>query len=552
MNIASRVHPLAEPEGICLSSQVFDQVCHRLPYQFDRLGPQNLKGVEEAVEIYRVRLPWNSGEVMSEASPIPRLAVLPLANISPDPKDEYFADGLTEELISVLSQIGGLRVISRTSASHFRGTGKTVKQIGSELRVGSVLEGSVRKSGNRLRIAVQLVDVITEEHRWAQTYDRELENIFAIQADVAERTATALKVELVKPERELLQEKPTANLTAYELYLRGLQAYHRSLADARFEADAIRLFEEAIRRDPSFSSPYSYLATLLIGTMGNTRPAREVIPWTRELVAKSLELNPDSWDTHIARGNLAMQGDLDWTTAEAEFRKAITLNPSSSTAHFWYGFLLVVLQRFEEAIAQFHQAIELDPLWLLPKFNLASTLVYAGDAPSAISLTEKLLKSPGASPWARIMLGWAYALAGRAEDAVEVVGPVAEVSDLRCRQARLSLLAVLGRPAEAKEWLDNWAESSPEGYAALPVVAYLYASIGEKEAAISLLEKDFKEGDRTLWNSYFDEGFDSIRADPRFVAMLRAMNLPTGTPPRRPLSGADMPSPAWRLVETED
>ena len=533
VNIASRVQPLANPEGVCLSSQVWDQVRSKLPYGFDNLGPQSLRGIREAVGVYRVKLPWAKVEGPAEIPALPRVAVLPLTNISPDSGDEYFADGLTEELITVLSQIRGLRVISRTSVSFYKGSGKPLKQIGGELGVSSVLEGSVRKSGNHLRITVQLVDVQSDEHRWAQTYDRELENVFAIQAEVAERTAAALKVELLKPEREVIQETPTANLTAYELYLRGLQAYRRSLSDPGFEAAAIRFFERAIQEDPKFSAPCSCLATLLIGTMGNTRPAREILPRARELLERLLDLAPDSWDTHLARGNLAMQGDLDWSVAEDEFQRAISLNPSSSTAHFWYGFLLVVLQRFDEAIVQFHQAIDLDPLWLLPKINLASALTYAGDWQAAISLTQRLVKSREGSPWARVMLGWAYALAGRVGDAINAVQPVAADSDLRCRQARMSLLAVLGKPEEAERWLAEWTRSPPAGYVALPVVAYLYASVGQKEMALDVLEKDFREGDRTLWNSYFDEGFDSIRKDPRFVAMLKSMNLPERTPPRR-------------------
>ncbi len=229
VNIASRIEPIAEAGGVCLSSQVYDQVRTTVPYQLESLGPRRLKGLRESVEVYRVVLPWATPEPFPRSPAPPRLAVLPLTNISPDPKDEYLADGLTEELITTLSQIKGLRVISRTSMGQYKGTTKPVAQIGAELSAATVLEGSVRKVGDRLRIAVQLIDTRTDEHRWAQSYDRKLENVFAIQAEVAERTANALKVELLGSERKALQERPTESLDAYEAYLRGIQASLSSL-----------------------------------------------------------------------------------------------------------------------------------------------------------------------------------------------------------------------------------------------------------------------------------------------------------------------------------
>ncbi|HYB77722.1 MAG TPA: adenylate/guanylate cyclase domain-containing protein, partial [Thermoplasmata archaeon] len=192
VNVASRIVPLADPGGICLSGQVFDHVQNKVALQLDKLSAPALKGVRGRMDVYRVVLPGAFEERSEGGSALPRIAVLPLANISPDPKDEYFAEGLTEELITVLSQLKGLRVISRTSVNQYRGTSKTVAQIGTELGADSVLEGSVRKAGDQLRIAVQLIDPRTDEHRWTQTYDRKLENVFAIQAGVAERTATAL------------------------------------------------------------------------------------------------------------------------------------------------------------------------------------------------------------------------------------------------------------------------------------------------------------------------------------------------------------------------
>jgi adenylate cyclase len=534
VNFAARIEPLAEPGGICVSEPVMGQVRNKIPNRLVRLEPKALKNVQFTMELYRVVLPWvdRTEEVASPAPP--RLAVLPLANISPDPKDEYFADGLTEELISVLSQVRGLRVIARTSVSQYKGTTKPIAQIGSELGVSSVLEGSVRKADDQLRITVQLIDVRTEEHRWAMTYDRKLENVFAIQADVAERTAGALRIELLKSEREALREKPTSSLVAYESYLRGIQAFQRYGGSATEAADreASEYFEEAIRQDPQFSAAHSYLANHLIAAMGVTRPGREVLPRARVLVAKALELNPNSSDTHIALGNIAMQGDLDWARSEAEFRQGIGLNPSSSTAHFWYGYLLGVLQRFDEAREQDQTAIELDPLWLLPRLQLVWSYVNAGDLESAIRMGEKLKESFPGFGSVQAALANAYALAGRVDEALKALESMSTTPSLMARLSRAGILAFLGRPEEGKALTADLEGGHLHGYISAIVPAFFYAMQGEKEKALAHLEQDYREGDRVLWNYYQSEFLDPIRDEPRFVAMLRAMKLPTGNPRR--------------------
>lgn len=534
VNIAARIAPVAPPGGICISEQVFDQVRNKLANNLEKLAPKALKNVKFPMDLYLVVLPW-AGRKLEAPGPLPpRLAVLPLVNISPDPKDEYFADGLTEELISVLSQIRGLRVIARTSVSQYKGSVKPIAQIGSELGVSSVLEGSVRKVGDQLRISVQLIDARTEEHRWAVTYDRTLENVFAIQADVADRTARALKIELLTSERDAIQERPTSNLTAYEFYLRGIQAFQRSTGFGSIESDkeVVSYFERAIREDPQFSGAYSYLANHLIGAMGITRSAKDAFPRAQELVVRALELNPSSSDAHTAQGNLAMQMDLDWSRAEAEFQQAIALNPSASAAHFWYGFLLGVLQRFEEARDEYLKAIELAPLWPQPRLNLASTYHSLGDSDSALSSIEGLEVSFRESPAVRATLAMFYARAGRVEQAIEAVEPLKGATDLISRATRSGILAVVGRPEESRALMADFDAGLFPEYAPGMLSAFLYAIWGEKEKALVLLEKDFREGDKLLWNAYQVELLDPIRDDPRFIAMLRAMKLPTGHPRR--------------------
>jgi len=533
VNIASRIEPLAEPGGVCLSEHVVSQVHNKLPYKLERLGLKNLKGVREPVAVYRVLMPWAADDASVKRSEYPRIAILPLANISPDPNDEYFADGLTEELISMVSQVRGLRVISHTSVNQYKGTTKSIAQIGSELGVQSVLEGSVRKAGDQLRIAVQLIDTQTDEHRWAQTYDRKFENVFAIQADVAERTAAALKVELLKSEREAIQEQPTSNLEAYESYLRGVQLSHALHAivlgetKTKLDLDVEKQFEDAIRRDPRFSAAYSALATHLIATAGITRPASALFARARELAPKALELNPNSSDAHTAYANLLMQSDRDWARAEGEFQQALELNPSSSSAHLWYGYLLDTLQRFPEAKKQTLAASDLDPLWSLARVQLIAVHDHAGELEAALELRQKLTERIRESKFARWDLAFGYARLGHTREALELLPSPKEVVDFSSQGYRASILALLGRPEEFRQLMRDWEQGRFPVYVQDPMVAGGYAMIGETEKAFELLEKDSREEARVLWASYQDIAFDSIRDDPRFLAMLRELNLPT-------------------------
>ncbi len=538
VNIASRVEPLAEPGGVCVSEHVYAQVRNKVAHQFASLGPRALKGVQEPIDIYRVLLPWAVGETAPGAPSLPRLAVLPLANISPDPKDDYFADGLTEELISVLSQIRGLRVIARTSVNQYRATSKSVAQIGSELGVTSVLEGSVRKAGNHLRISLQLIDVASQEHEWSANYNRDLEDVFAIQAEVAEQTAGALRLQLLKSEQEAIQEKPTTNLAAYDAYLRGIQASQRLDLLAEADRTATACFEEAIRLDPGFSAAHSALANHLIAVMGVTRPAKEAFPRARALLAQALELNPNSSEAHMALGNLAMQADLDWGRAEREFQEALRLNPSNSGAHYWYAQLLSVLQRFDESIRQYRLTIELDPLWVAPRATLAWQHWLEGDSDGALALAREAVAAFGGSPIAVSTYAALLLLAGRREEATAAVEPLGRSTDPFSRLNHAAFLAWSGKPEFARAALQEIEKGAGTPYVSAGLRATFLMLAGERERALDVLERDLREGDKTLWAHYHSFVFDPIREDPRFLSMLRSIGVPTTSLPLRRVAPA--------------
>ncbi len=550
VNIASRIEQLAEAGGVCFSAQVFDQVRNKVAFQIAKLGPRSLKGIREPVEVFRAVLPWAVDGSPARGPSPHRLAVLPLTNISPDLKDEYFADGLTEELISVLSQIRGLRVTSRTSVNQYRGTAKPIRQIGNELGVDSLLEGSVRKAGDQLRITVQLIDPQTDEHLWAQTFDRRLENVFAIQSEVAEKTASALRLKLPRSEQEAISTPPTSNLTAYGFYLQGLHAFHSS-SSADWEK-AIGFFEEAIRVDPGFSLAHSHLGNALIAVSGETRPFAKALPRAREVTLRALELTPESSEAHTARGNLAFQGEHDWKLAEEELRRALDLNPSSSAAHTWYGILLVTLQRYDEAKDQLRDAMQLDPGLDWIPLHLIRAHLQTGEIDAAISVARGCIDRFPRSTTGRSALAISYLLAGdlaRAEregNMAILIASENRYSDTQTSEARFWHAIVrtrLGHPDDAKNLLAEWEKSPKTQLFRTAYRAGLFAVLGDTDLALTLLEAAARDGHSDLWFDYQNPYLDPIRNTPRFASLLRALNLPDFHPMPRRVPATDPNAP---------
>jgi adenylate cyclase len=527
VNIASRIEALSEPGGISVTQQVYDQIQNKLDVVFDRLPPVTLKNVRVAGGVYKLVPPWSRAapeEGRSVRSSGHQLAVLPLANISPDPHDEYFADGLTEELIAVLSQVPGLSVTARTSTLPYKTAPKSIAQVGEELGVDTVLEGSVRKAGQKIRITLQLIDVTTQRHVWASTYSRELIDVFAVQSDIAEKTAEALRLQLARSEPASSRKAPTANVEAYEAYLRGLSAKGAMISEER-HVDAIRAFEEATRLDPKFAEAYAAWAQLYVQAAGDTLSFRDAIPRARELVARALALDSDSAEAHAVLGNIAMQYDHDWVAAEREFHRAIELNPSNVDAHSFLGLMLVALERSDEAVEMLRQADRLDP-----GGKHEATVAWAesesGDPELGIARQRaQVLEDPNSLSHHN-MLGFALVGAGRREEAIrEADCPIPPANDVeRFDQALLN--ALVGRPDGAREVIAEVGRGEAKSYTSATHLAMLHAALGERDRALDLLEQDFREGDPVLWLWYRGVFFDSLRDSPRFAELLRKYGLP--------------------------
>lgn len=528
VNVASRIVGAADPGGICLSQQVFDQVRHKTTSTLEKLPPRPLKGVDEPVDLYRVVLPWSTTAAPRSPSGPPRLAVLPLSNISPDPKDEYFADGLTEELIAVLSKIRGLRVIARTSVSQYKSTSKSIAQIGGELAVDTILEGSVRKAGNRIRITLQLIEVPTQEHVWANSYNRELDDVFTIQAEIAEETARALRLQLLRADAGSSPLPAlTRDLYAYELYLKGVHAASLNTAEG-FE-EAWRFFEEAVRRDPNFAAAYSHWANSYALALGEHVSLREGYPKAKSLVEKALRLDPLSSEAHFASGNVAMQCEHDWEKAESEFRRAIELNPSDPSALEWFGILRFVQQRFDEARQFLDAAQALAPNDKGPSYWLMLVHVVRREFEPALVIARRNVLTPPLGDMDHARLGLVLWASGAHAEAREQADRVRSPAGTQAHYYAAALRALTGSPEDARALLGREGSTA---YLSLTRRAGLHAVLGEREDALRLLEEDVAHGDRTLWFEYQFPTLASLRSEPRFLALLERLRLPTQTPPK--------------------
>jgi adenylate cyclase len=535
VNIASRVVELAEPDGVCVTQQVYDQVNNKTPVGFTKLPPARLKNIKNPVTLYQAVL---ARAIPAAVAPAPleraghQLAVLPLSNISPDPNDGYFADGLTEELTSALSQVRGLSVIARSSVEAYRGVPKAIGQVGVELGADTVLEGSVRKSGNRIRISLQLIDVATQRHVWSNSFNREIDDVFSVQMEIAEHTAKALRLKLARSAFPKATRRPVPNPkwgvvttgAAYEHYLRGLVA-SVNLGE-KGPAEAIRSFERATALEPRFADAYAAWSNLLVRAAGDSVAMREAIPKARALAEQALRLEPDNSAAHAALGNIALQYDNDWEVSEAEFEKAIELNPSNVTAYSFYALLLMTLGRYDEAKEIYRRAILLDPGGH-HQGGLGWAEVESGNLEEGIRLMEEAESHHGTSAGHRIGLGFLYLRVGRRADALRMADlrPTSGVEDEEFDHALLS--ALVGRPAAARKLAQSTERGETTSYTSATHLAMLYSALGEKRRALDLLEKDHREGDRVLWLFYRGVFFDPIRHDPRFAALLQELRLPS-------------------------
>ena len=528
VNVASRIEPLAEDGGVCISRQVFDHVQNKFELTLMSLGPKPLKNVAGPVEVYKVVMPWErekaSPPVQLNAN---RIAVMPFANMSSDPQDEYFADGLTEELISTMSKVEQFEVISRTSVMQFKKNPKPIKEVSKELDAGTVLEGSVRKSGTRLRVTVQMIDAARDRHTWAESYDRELKDVFSIQSEISKAVAEELKVRILPGDMASLEKKPTANAEAYTLYLKG--RFYLGERTKEGMDKAIQYFTEATKRDPKYARAYAGLADCLnIQEIWGYVPPAEAHEKRRMYAAKSLELDDSLAEAHAALASVLSSIEWDVSGAEREFKRAIELNPNDARAHHAYGFaILGTTGRLDEAIGQLREAERLDPLSPIISTNVGDILFVMGRYKEAEDQYRSVLESAPDFPYAHSRLGLALLKQSRFDEAIREMKSYIELSDRLGHVAPDLIYAywTAGRREEAERLLADTEHAAGREYVSNLDLAMVYSSAGKKEKALELLEKAASERSSQLRINLVEPHFDAIRSDPRFRKLCDAIGV---------------------------
>ncbi len=457
------------------------------------------------------------------------LAVLPFENLSQDPQQEYFIAGLTDELIAQLGRMHAARlgVIARTSVLQYAGTRKPIQEIGQELGVDYVLEGSVRRSGERVRITAQLIAVTDQTHLWAETFDREAQDVLMVQTEVAKEVADALGVELLPGERAAMERMPTENMQAYDEYLRGRHFWNRR-TEADFEK-ARGHFERAVAKDPGFALAYAALADTY-NLMGGYafRPAGDVFPKAKEAARKAMELDGALGASYAALGFAAFNYDWDFPTAERRFREALARNPNNAAAHQWYAELLHAWGRLAEAQAEILRAAELDPLSMAVMDDEGWILVSQKKLGEAETMFQSEVELNEQWPYAYYSLATAYMYSRKYDRALETLERARAVGGETARylQVRAMVEAFAGQKAQARETLARLL-ARPEG-ARGPLYgqAAVYAGLGEADAALALLEKGYAARESWLvWLGTYPE-WEPLRGDARFQELVKRMGLP--------------------------
>ena len=529
VNIASRIQSLAENGGISLTRQVYDQVQNKFELPLESLGTKSLRNVRAPLEVYKMVLPWDDTKTIQSTEPDRRrIAVLPFANMSPDPGDSYFADGITEEIISTLSGVSGLNVISRTSVMGYKGTTKRVKEIGGELEAGSVLEGSFRKAGNKIRVTAQLVDVRDDRHVWAHSYDRNLDDVFGVQTDIAKQVSDALRVKILAPEIDRIDRKPTESTKAYTLYLRG--RYHWNRRGIEDINKATEYFAQAIKEDAKFALGHAGLADcheLFATNWEIDKKANHERAKTE--VAAALELDPNLAEAHTTRG-LILDCDLDFKGAEEEFKKAIELKPSYATAHQWYFQILEAESRWDEALKQIEKAVELDPFSQIINLNHADYYFSRRDYEKALELTKKAVELNPNYAIAHFQLVGTYARMKRLDDAKREAKIGIELLQGAYPPILKRMEALMAYFEDNKEGLRRLLpglEASlgePLAATAMEIAGYNFY-LGEEDTGFEWLNQSYSRKESELSSISHNEFFDSIRYDPRYRSLLKRLGL---------------------------
>jgi TolB-like protein/class 3 adenylate cyclase/Tfp pilus assembly protein PilF len=574
VNVASRIEQLAVAGGICVSMDVERQIRNALEARFEKLAPTELKNISVTMDLFRIVLPWEqqvqrskrelenrnskitwigiaallliligvgwwfvrpSKEKQKARGPAANqksIAVLPFENLSRDPDNAYFADGIQEEILTRLSKIADLKVISRTSTQRYKSAPNNLREIADQLGVAHVLEGSVQKANDQVRVNVQLINALTDAHLWADTYDRKLIDIFSVESDIAKTIADTLQAKLTGSEKSSIAKVPTANPEAYELYLKG-----RFFWNKRTGADllkSIEYFKQAVEKDQKYALAYAGLADayLLLPPYGAASPS-ESFPQAEAAARKALELDDTLAEAHTSLGQFLLFYDLDFAGSTREFERALALDPNYATAHHWYGVgPPLALSQFDRAIAEGKRAVELDPLSLINNADLGWLYFNARRYNEAEAQARKTLEMDSRFYLAHYYLGEVLQLKGQLTEAIAEYKKAAELDDDPFVLGLLAqAYAKLGQRDEALKMLGQLQQLATRRYVTSYSFALVHIALGEKDKAINWLERAYRDrAGPDIALIKVDPFLDDLRGDPRFESLVQKVVAPKTEP----------------------
>jgi TolB-like protein/class 3 adenylate cyclase/tetratricopeptide (TPR) repeat protein len=533
VNIASRMESLAQPGSILISDRVFEDIKNQKEIRTIFLGRYSLKNVKDDIGLYAISNPGvrvpdtthveGKGQRSFERS----ILVLPFVNLSSDPSQEYFSDGLTEELISGLSRLKGIRVMSRTTSMKFKNTTLSIRAISEETGATFIMEGSVRTHGNTLRITAQLIDAVKDVHLWADNYRGTLDDIFDIQEKVSGKIVDSLRLHLTDDEKVSLNKRYTDNTVAYQLYLQGRFFWNKRNEEGL--RTAIRFFERSINNDPDYALAWAGLAdsyNLLSESTNFSR--KELFPRAKAAVTKALEIDNHLAEAHISLASILMINEWDWPAAEKEFAIGLELNPNYATGHHWYAEWLLYMGRTEEGLSEIGMAVDLDPVSQAILKDQGLACYYTRHYDQGIEKAFIALDlDPGFST-AHRLLSLCYLGKGMFDEALNenrIWGKLTG-NDAKTKIAKAYILAVANRYAEARELLNEILLNAP-GENDLRSIALIYVALNETDLAFEWLDKSFNNRESSLCSIKLDPKMHPVRHDSRYHALLKKMGLPT-------------------------
>jgi len=534
VNVASRIEGLAVSGSILISGKVFDEVKNHQAISTAYLGTFDLKNVSKPMGVYAVDNEGLAVPSENELKAKPRdqfksLAVLPFVNMSADPENEYFSDGITEELLNVLAQEPGLQVTARTSSFAFKGRNEDIKQIGAQLGVKNILEGSVRKAGKRIRITAQLISTTDGYHIWSETFDRQLEDIFEVQDEIALKISNRLREKLTLESYDVTYIKPpTTNIEAYNIYLKGL--YHSNkwtLEDAEI---AMKAFYKAIEMEPDFTLPHSRLSYLYIylGSLGK-RPVQEVFPKAKEHAQKAIQLDDQAAESHDALANVYFFYEWNWDKALRSTEKAIELNPSYASAYHTLAIWHTIHERFDKAIEAVRKSIRLDPFNPAGNYCYSAVLLFSGHIKESSAQLDKLFEISPHFPDALALKGLTYQLLGEYENAMKLLMEVQKIPGFESVTNGYlgSLFMEMNQPAEAEECLEKLLtiEKTVNGQNVAFSIASIYAQMDKRDEMFHFLNKSVENKDNSVTYILVYPSFKKYHQDPRFAEIVKKIGL---------------------------